>query len=230
MGRLRQPDSGRVFELEPETLVGRSAACHLRLVHESASHVHASLRWQDGGWQLQDRNSTNGTWVDGVCLSRGKSQSLTPGCSLRFGAKRSEEWQLFDGSPPSFGLPVAATAAHERVLSDVELLIRADLGLEVTVGGELHRLPARVPYIVLQALALERLSDRGQGRSEADEGWVDRETLSRRLRRPELNQDIRRIREDFRKLQLFEAAEDVIETLREQGKVRLGIPRVRVEQ
>jgi hypothetical protein len=83
---------------------------------------------------------------------------------------------------------------------------------------------------VLQALALERLSDRGQGRNAADEGWVDRETLSRRLRRPELNQDIRRIREDFRKLQLFEAAEDVIETLREQGKIRLGIPRVRVEQ
>ena len=45
------------------------------------------------------------------------------------------------------------------------------------------------------------------GVGAADEGWVDREALSRQLRRHELNQDIRRIRDDFRKLELFEAAE-----------------------
>lgn len=229
MGRLRSLSSGRELELEAETLVGRSLVCQLRLEHESASQMHASLRWLGGAWQVQDRNSTNGTWVDGVCLSRGKSQQLNLETTLRFGAKRSEEWRLVDVAAPARGTSVLATSTHDRVLSDVELLIRADLGLELTVDGELHRLSARVPYIVLQALAMERLSDRRRGVGAADEGWVDREALSRQLRRQELNQDIRRIRDDFRKLELFEAAEDVIETLREQGKIRLGIARVRVE-
>jgi hypothetical protein len=100
--------------------------------------------------------------------------------------------------------------------------------LELSVRGQTHRLPARVPYLVLQALARERLQDLERGTAEADAGWVDRELLSRKLRRAELNQDIRRIRDDFRKLQLFEAAEDVIETNREQGKIRIGISRLRL--
>lgn len=231
MGRLQNQATGREFELHPDTLVGRSPACHLQLAHESVSQVHASIRFLQGTWQLQDRNSTNGTWLDGVCLSRGKTHALAEGHTIRFGAKRHEEWRLVDATAPRWASePVHLTAAYERVLSNVELSIRSDLSLEIKVSGEVHRLPARVPYIVLQALGRERLLDRSRGRAEADEGWVDREMLSRQLRRPELNQDIRRIREDFRKLQLFEAAEDVIETHRELGKVRLGIPRVHVER
>lgn len=229
MGRLQHLATGRIVELDADTLIGRSPACGLQLEHESASQVHASIRWRDSGWFVQDRNSTNGTWIDGVCLTRGKGQQLARGASVRFGSKRQEEWRVVDDGPPPRIEPVLSTAAHDRALSEIELTVRSDLRLELTVQGETHRLPARVPYIVLQALARERLQDRERGKALDDEGWVDRETLSRRLRRPDLNQDIHRIREDFRKLRLFEAAEDVIEAHRELGKVRLGIARVEVE-
>jgi hypothetical protein len=164
-----------------------------------------------------------------VCLSRGKAQPIVQGNTIRFGSKRQEDWKMLDDGPPLHGDPPASTAVHDRVLEDIELTVRADLRIELHVQGETHRLPARVPYLVLQELARERLQDRAGGKTPDDEGWVDRETLSRRLRRPDLNQDIHRIREDFRKLRLFAAADDVIETHRELGKVRLGIPRVRLE-
>jgi hypothetical protein len=231
MGRLRHADTGRCCELKRETLAGRSRSCDVQLEHESASQVHATIRWQAEGWQLQDRNSTNGTWIDGACASRGKTYALVAGSTIRFGPKREESWQMIDDSPPvDSAAALPSTAAYERALSGVELLVRADLSLEVSLHGEVHRMPARTPYIVVQELADERLKDRERGLKESEEGWVDRETLSRRLRRPELNQDIRRIRTDFQKLELLEAAEDVIETHREQGKVRLGISRVRIER
>jgi hypothetical protein len=230
MARLEHLATGRIVELDADTLIGRSPACRLRLAHESVSQVHASIRWRQNAWSVQDRNSTNGTWIDGVCLSRGNAQPIARGALLRFGSKRQEEWRLIDDGPPAHDeAPAASTAVHQRLLGDVQLTVRADLRLELQVQGEIHRLAARVPYVVLLELARERLQDRARGKTLDDEGWVDRETLARRLRRSDLNQDIHRIREDFRKLRLFEAAEDVIETHRELGKVRLGIPSVRVD-
>jgi hypothetical protein len=188
--------------------------------------VHASIRFLQDGWHVQDRNSTNGTWLDGTCLTRGHTRALAPGALLRFGARGREEWQLSDASPPSTR-PIE-TKPYVPSVQQIELAIHADLALELDVYGQSYRLPARVPYLVLQALAQERLGDRERGTPEADAGWVDREQLSRRLRRSELNQDIRRIRDDFKKLQLFGAAEDVIESSREQGKIRIGISHVRL--
>jgi len=80
-----------VVELEPDTLVGRSSRCALRLGHDSVSHVHASLRWLRDGWYVQDHDSTNGTWVDGACLTRGERRQLRVGSVLRFGAKGADE-------------------------------------------------------------------------------------------------------------------------------------------
>jgi hypothetical protein len=229
MARLQHLATGRIIDLDADTLIGRSPSCRLQLEHESASQVHASIRWRDSVWSVQDRNSTNGTWIDGVCLSRGKAQPIARGNVIRFGSKRQEDWQLLDEAPPTASALAASTAVHDRGLGDIQLTVRADLRLELQVQGETHRLPARVPYVVLQELARERLDDRSRGKTLDDEGWVDRETLARRLRRRDLNQDIHRIRDDFRKLRLFEAADDVIETHRELGKVRLGIVHVRVE-
>jgi FHA domain-containing protein len=296
MATLRTAATGCTFELLPETLVGRSPRCQLRLEHESVSHVHASLRHLNGAWRVQDLNSTNGTWVDESCLETGESRLLRVGERLRFGANGSEIWVVTDGSAPRpmilslpQGVPqhladgpvslvgasgqtaasvhwdgvhavlcesgqlareiadgeefavggkvfraflpaLAATAEFECSLSQTELVVLADSSLELHLQGRTHRLAARAPYVVVRELARERLKDRASGVLAADEGWLDRQLLDERLRRPDLNQDIRRIREDFRRLQLFEAARDVIETHRDQGKVRLGIARVRLEQ
>jgi hypothetical protein len=291
MATLQQPGTGCVFELLPDTLVGRSARCQMQLHHESVSQVHASLRFLNNSWQIQDRNSTNGTWIDGECMMIGETRRLLVGCALRFGS--SETWNLIDDSAPQprirqlpagpalqlgaepLSLPgsegaevrwdgahailrqlgradrllsdgqefevggktyrahlpsALATAAFERHLSQTELRILPDSSLELRVRGKTHRLAARAPYVVVRELARERLRDRSRGCLPEEEGWLDRQLLADRLRRPDLNQDIRRIREDFRKLQLFEAAEDVIETHRDQGKVRLGVARLQLEE
>ena len=98
MATLQQPGMGCVFELLPDTLVGRSARCQMQLEHESVSQVHASLSFSNNSWQVQDRNSTNGTWVDGECLLVGETRRLLIGCALRFGT--SETWKLIDDSAP----------------------------------------------------------------------------------------------------------------------------------
>jgi hypothetical protein len=293
MGLLRHRRTRRVFELHPDTLIGRSRRCQLLLDDQSASHVHASIRWVDGAWRVQDRNSTNGTWLDGVCLNGGETRRLEVGSGLRFGAAIGEEWALVNAaSPPPMlrplpdGAPlllvenqplvlppnraatvcwgmgaailfvrgrepqalrdgqefsvggvtyaaflpiVFSTATFGRVLSHTELLIRSEANLELTLYGKTHRLDWRAPYVVLQALAEERLKDRASGSSEADEGWLDRQMLAQQLGRADLNQDIRRIRKQFQSLALFESARDIIETQRDQSKIRLGIARVRVE-
>src|SRR3954467_12527783 len=100
MGSLRHLGTEAVAELEPDTLVGRSTRCELRLAHDSVSHVHATLRWVGDAWYVQDRNSTNGTWVDGYCLTASERRRLAVGNVLRFGAKGAEEWGLIDGSAP----------------------------------------------------------------------------------------------------------------------------------
>lgn len=229
MASLKHRLTGRSFELRPDTWVGRSSRCDLALPHESVSQTHASIRYAAGGWYVEDRNSKNGTWVNGQCISKSGSCRLETGTTLRFGAKGMEEWVLVDSSPPPRAIPGLTTARMERFLVQAQLLVRSDLSLEVTTGATTQTLKGRVPYLVLQALAHERLQDRRGGRAPDEEGWLDRRTLAERLRNRDVNQDIHRIRQDFQRLELFEDAEMIVEDQREQGKVRLGMYAVRVE-
>jgi pSer/pThr/pTyr-binding forkhead associated (FHA) protein len=50
---------------EGEVVMGRSPYCSLVLDHETLSRVHASLRVVDGGVELSDLGSSNGTFVNG---------------------------------------------------------------------------------------------------------------------------------------------------------------------
>ena len=47
-------------------LLGRSSRNDLTLQHTSISKAHAVLTHERGGWTLRDRNSTNGTWAQGL--------------------------------------------------------------------------------------------------------------------------------------------------------------------
>jgi DNA-binding winged helix-turn-helix (wHTH) protein len=50
---------------EGETLLGRGPECGVRLAATGVSRIHAGIRIRDGRAVIQDRDSKNGTWVNG---------------------------------------------------------------------------------------------------------------------------------------------------------------------
>jgi len=228
MGILRRTGGNMEYLLLADTLVGRSSRSDLVLSHDSVSQMHASIRYREEAWQLEDRNSKNGTWVNGECLTQSHATRLEQGDVLRFGARAVEEWTLVDASAPATAGASASTARLERYVTQARLLIHDNLNLELITGRHTHAMKGRVPYVVLQALAQERLGDRFRGCPLDEEGWLDRRLLAQRLRNRDINQDIHRIRQDFQRLALFEDPDAVIEDQREQGKVRLGVYDVRL--
>jgi pSer/pThr/pTyr-binding forkhead associated (FHA) protein len=64
-------------------LIGRSAACDLRLAETAISRRHALLRFSDGAWYLQDQGSAAGTFVNGV---RQAAARLQPGDRITIGS------------------------------------------------------------------------------------------------------------------------------------------------
>jgi hypothetical protein len=228
MASIQHKPTGRSFELAADTLIGSSSRCDLTLRHDSVSRAHASIFWVDGCWYVEDRNSKNGTWIDGECLSS-TQRRLDVGSVLRFGARGVEEWEVIHLGPPLTASAVQPTARLERHVGQSALFIRSNVSLQVTAGTAIHALKWRAPYVTLLALGTERIHDRRAGRSAQDEGWLDRRMLAERLRDRDLNQDIFRIRQDFHALSLFDDADDVVEDQREDGKIRLGMYHVRVE-
>ena len=61
------PNPGGPFILrEPTMLLGRDATCEITIPAADVSRHHARLRLTLDGLTVEDLNSTNGTWVNGV--------------------------------------------------------------------------------------------------------------------------------------------------------------------
>jgi hypothetical protein len=65
-----------------ELLIGRHGGCDVVLSDPCVSRRHARLFFRDGGWYLQDLESTNGTVLNGVRIGRCR---LRPGDRLVVG-------------------------------------------------------------------------------------------------------------------------------------------------
>lgn len=100
MAVLIHASSGRRLPLAARTIAGRSAACALRVDARLASKEHALLTWSGRGWSVRDLDSTNGTYVDGVCLPAGAQRALESGARLAFGSA-DDAWILADAGPPT---------------------------------------------------------------------------------------------------------------------------------
>ena len=61
--------TGDVLRLRAYTSIGRSLDNTIVLLDKSVSVVHAVLVYRDGRWWIEDRNSTNGTTVNGAAIS-----------------------------------------------------------------------------------------------------------------------------------------------------------------
>ncbi len=81
---LQGPDKGRTFQTHDEAaLVGRSAD-DIPLTDQTVSRRHARLRPENGAWVLEDLGSANGTYINGVRIT--KPQSLKHGDQIRVGS------------------------------------------------------------------------------------------------------------------------------------------------
>lgn len=99
MARIRELRTGRSCYLEPEHLVGRGPRCSLQLPESYVSSQHALIRWTETHWEVLDRGSRNGTYLDGRLIDAGRAQRLEPGSMMAFGHP-DERWEVCDTSAP----------------------------------------------------------------------------------------------------------------------------------
>ena len=85
---LRGPQEGARFDLDPATpsvVVGRSPESDLFLDDVTVSRRHAELNATEGGWELVDAGSLNGSYVNRRRIDR---QLLTGGDEVQIGKYR----------------------------------------------------------------------------------------------------------------------------------------------
>ncbi len=63
--------------------IGRARNNDIILAHSSVSKLHAIVHRHGIGWLIEDRNSTNGTFIEGVRLPGEERRALNDGTSLR---------------------------------------------------------------------------------------------------------------------------------------------------
>jgi FHA domain len=110
LGTLERIDTGERIALRSRVLVGRSAACDLRVEDSRVSSEHAILGWTGAVWEVRDLGSKNGTFVGERRLGAGERVPLLPGDMLALGAPRppAPAFVLADDAAP------AASARHAR--------------------------------------------------------------------------------------------------------------------
>jgi Inner membrane component of T3SS, cytoplasmic domain/zinc-ribbon domain len=85
---LRGPQEGARFDLDPglgTVVIGRSQECELFLDDVTVSRRHAELVAVDGGWELRDVGSLNGSYVN---RRRIEQQVLAGGDEVQIGKYR----------------------------------------------------------------------------------------------------------------------------------------------
>jgi HD-GYP domain-containing protein (c-di-GMP phosphodiesterase class II) len=77
---------GKTWESQTLLRVGRLESLEIALDDTSVSRRHAEIRATERGWQLQDLDSTNGTFLNGIRLTDGECR-LQARDIIQFGAK-----------------------------------------------------------------------------------------------------------------------------------------------
>lgn len=70
---LQGPNKNKIFELQPGTMIiGRNPDCDIQLDSEFVSKKHATLTVSDEEVVIEDLNSRNGTFVNGIMIQKTK--------------------------------------------------------------------------------------------------------------------------------------------------------------
>ncbi len=63
LAKIQRMGTGETILLRSQMLMGRSAACDLRINEPRVSSEHARVRWTGAAWEVRDLGSKNGTFV-----------------------------------------------------------------------------------------------------------------------------------------------------------------------
>ncbi len=118
MALLKQAGAPSGLSPGSRCLLGRHAACDVRLDDPLISGEHASLHWRGDRWELRDLGSRNGTFMGERRLDAGERTPLREGATFRLGS--TQVFTLADASPP---VPSARHARSGAVRSAAEGLL-----------------------------------------------------------------------------------------------------------
>src|SRR5436190_5364071 len=109
---IEGPDAGKQFAFNGPMDVGRDPSCEINLTDDLVSRVHARLRLQNGSAVVEDLESTNGTFLNGLQLHA--ETPFNPGDHLLLGVSVIELRTVEDvhhrptamrPRPAAFGVP-----------------------------------------------------------------------------------------------------------------------------
>lgn len=72
--------AGDIISIGNKISIGRNQANQMVLPSQSVSSFHAQIYFEDGRYMLEDLNSTNGTFINGIKVDK---KSLQPGDEIR---------------------------------------------------------------------------------------------------------------------------------------------------
>ncbi len=155
------PGAGQVFSLDPAgkpvVSVGRSSECDVVLGDHRASRHHADFRWNGQEWEVRDRGSTNGTYVNGLQVHQAYE--------LRFGDRVTvgETTMVLREAPGQPRAPGEAAAARQVVRTVERPVVptpgRAapnpgpQVAAQPQPGGAIGSQRAVVPFWIVQIVA-----------------------------------------------------------------------------
>ncbi|KAL0572772.1 hypothetical protein V5O48_009185 [Marasmius crinis-equi] len=84
-----------LWRAKPKVTIGRRHDCDIILTGGKVSNLHAEISWDGKGdaascVSLKDKNSTNGTFINGHRIEKGAYRILKQGNEISFGSKSSE--------------------------------------------------------------------------------------------------------------------------------------------
>ena len=133
---IRGPEKGRTFELgDGETIIGRQSEA-IPLTDGTVSRRHARLSQRDGAWLIEDVGSANGTYVNGIRVTR--PMPVHRGDQIRLG-----------GTLLVFGVPPRADSVRLDVDEDGR---RLDASIMATVPASDDSVVIPTPEAGVQAI------------------------------------------------------------------------------
>lgn len=83
--KLYDVDTNQNIEIKKNKIdVGRNFNCDLHIDSNYISQIHASFYYEDSSWFIMDKNSMNGTWLNGVKLDGNKKYELDSDYIINF--------------------------------------------------------------------------------------------------------------------------------------------------
>lgn len=82
---IEGPQRGELFTLAPNSSIGTDPGCTVVLMDQYMSSHHAEIRAEGGTWILEDKGSTNGTYVNDQRIDR---QELVDNDFVKFGGSQ----------------------------------------------------------------------------------------------------------------------------------------------